>query len=100
MDQRDRLVGHERVAQQQPGDLAVAGVPGDFAVTFQPDGRLERWAGLRVPTPALYQVQNAALAVAAAGAARPWAPASRRRAAVAALLVAPGVEPVEEDAPA
>ena len=34
-------------------------------MTFAPAGRLERWAGLRVPTPALYQVQNAALAVAA-----------------------------------
>jgi dihydrofolate synthase/folylpolyglutamate synthase len=34
-------------------------------VTFLLEGRLERWAGLRVPTPALYQVQNAALAVAA-----------------------------------
>ena len=49
-----------------PGDLAVSGSPDDFAVTFAPAGRLERWAGLRVPTPALYQVQNAALAVAAA----------------------------------
>ena len=48
-----------------PGDLAVSGSPDDFAVTFAPAGRLERWAGLRVPTPALYQVQNAALAVAA-----------------------------------
>ena len=48
-----------------PGDLAVAGVPDDFAVTFAPAGQSERWAGLRVPTPALYQVQNAALAVAA-----------------------------------
>ena len=49
----------------RPGDLAAAGVPDDFAVTFMPAGHLERWAGLRVPTPALYQVQNAALAVAA-----------------------------------
>jgi dihydrofolate synthase/folylpolyglutamate synthase len=48
-----------------PGDLAVSGAPDDFSVTFAPAGRLERWAGLRVPTPALYQVQNAALAVAA-----------------------------------
>jgi dihydrofolate synthase/folylpolyglutamate synthase len=49
-----------------PGDLAVAGTPGDFAVTFAPAGRRECWAGLSVPTPALYQVVNAALAVAAA----------------------------------
>ncbi len=49
----------------RPGDLTVAGVPDDFAVTFSPAGRTERWAGLRVPTPALYQVRNAALAVAA-----------------------------------
>ena len=48
-----------------PGDLAVSGAPDDFSVTFAPAGRLERWAGLRVPTPALYQVRNAALAVAA-----------------------------------
>ena len=32
----------------------------------------ERWAGLRVPTPALYQVKNAALAVAAACGAVAW----------------------------
>jgi dihydrofolate synthase/folylpolyglutamate synthase len=49
-----------------PGDLTVTGSPEDFAVTFTPAGRQERWAGLRVPTPALYQVRNAALAVAAA----------------------------------
>ena len=49
----------------RPGDLAVSGSPGDFSVTFSPAGRPERWAGLSVPTPALYQVTNAALAVAA-----------------------------------
>ena len=54
-----------RDSARPPGDLAVSGSPDDFAVTFTPAGRLERWAGLRVPTPALYQVQNAALAVAA-----------------------------------
>jgi dihydrofolate synthase/folylpolyglutamate synthase len=48
------------------GDLAVAGAPNDFRVSFAADGLAESWAGLRVPTPALYQVQNAALAVAAA----------------------------------
>ena len=48
-----------------PGDLVASGSPEDFAVTFALSGRPERWAGLRVPTPALYQVQNAALAVAA-----------------------------------
>jgi len=52
-------------AAARPGDLVVAGGPNGFAVTFMPAGHLERWAGLRVPTPALYQVQNAALAVAA-----------------------------------
>ena len=54
----------------RPGDLAVSGSPDDFAVTFAPAGRPERWAGLRVPTPALYQVENAALAVAAVRLAR------------------------------
>ena len=48
------------------GDLAVTGSPDDFAVVFAAEGETERWAGLRVPTPALYQVTNAALAVAAA----------------------------------
>ncbi len=49
-----------------PGDFRVAGPPGDFVVTFDPAGSAERWTGLSVPTPALYQVTNAALAVAAA----------------------------------
>ncbi|NLE21177.1 MAG: bifunctional folylpolyglutamate synthase/dihydrofolate synthase [Actinobacteria bacterium] len=49
----------------RPGDLAVEGTPDDFTVSFAPDGAGERWAGLSVPTPALYQVRNAALAVAA-----------------------------------
>ena len=49
----------------RPGDLSVSGAPDEFAVTFAPEGGLERWVGLRVPTPALYQVTNAALAVAA-----------------------------------
>jgi dihydrofolate synthase/folylpolyglutamate synthase len=48
-----------------PGDVAVSGAPHDFTVSFAADGAVERWAGLRVPTPALYQVRNAALAVAA-----------------------------------
>ncbi len=48
-----------------PGDLAVYGPPDDFAVAFAPDDQPERWTGLSVPTPALYQVQNAALATAA-----------------------------------
>ena len=51
-------------AAASPGDFAV-GAPDDFAVTLRAGGAAERWAGLRVPTPALYQVENAALAVAA-----------------------------------
>jgi len=48
-----------------PGDLRVAGFPRDFRVTLAVGGAREEWAGLRVPTPALYQVVNAGLAVAA-----------------------------------
>lgn len=48
-----------------PGDFAVAGSPDDFSVEVTKAGHVERWAGLSVPTPALYQVTNAALAVAA-----------------------------------
>jgi dihydrofolate synthase/folylpolyglutamate synthase len=48
-----------------PEDLQVAGSPADFKVALTVDGVLEEWAGLSVPTPALYQVANAALAVAA-----------------------------------
>ena len=48
-----------------PGDIAVSGGPDDFSVELAAAGRAERWAGLSVPTPALYQVTNAALAVAA-----------------------------------
>ncbi len=47
------------------GDLGVDGAPSDFAVTLKVDDAEERWAGLSVPTPALYQVDNAGLAVAA-----------------------------------
>lgn len=43
-------------------DFSVAGMPHDFAVTMPGYGR---WAGLSVSTPALYQVHNAGLAVAA-----------------------------------
>jgi dihydrofolate synthase / folylpolyglutamate synthase len=48
-----------------PGDLRVAGSPADFKVAMTLDGALEEWTGLSVPTPALYQVTNAGLAVAA-----------------------------------
>ena len=46
-------------------DMAVSGGPDDFSVELAAAGRVECWAGLSVPTPALYQVANAALAVAA-----------------------------------
>lgn len=51
----------------RPGDFVVQGVPLDFTVTMTGGEACapERWSGLSVPTPALYQVHNAALAVAA-----------------------------------
>ncbi len=48
-----------------PGDFAVTGSPAGFTVSFTLEQGTERWTGLSVPTPALYQVTNAALAVAA-----------------------------------
>jgi dihydrofolate synthase / folylpolyglutamate synthase len=47
------------------GDLSVTGSPSAFTVSFGSAGEPGSWAGLSVPTPALYQVTNAALAVAA-----------------------------------
>jgi dihydrofolate synthase / folylpolyglutamate synthase len=49
----------------RPGELYVSGSPADFRVALDLDGAREEWAGLSVPTPALYQVVNAGLAVAA-----------------------------------
>jgi dihydrofolate synthase / folylpolyglutamate synthase len=46
-------------------DLRISGPPSGFSVTLTLDGGREEWAGLSVPTPALYQVENAGLAVAA-----------------------------------
>ncbi len=48
-------------------DFAVAGRPDDFTVELAAEAGEtgERWAGLGVPTPALYQVVNAGLAVVA-----------------------------------
>lgn len=54
-----------RVVAPPPGDLRVDGSPSDFSVALAMDGGLEEWAGLSVPTPALYQVVNAGLAVTA-----------------------------------
>jgi len=48
-----------------PSGIVVCGEPSRFMVTLEVDGPKERWAGLSVPTPALYQVQNAGLAVVA-----------------------------------
>jgi dihydrofolate synthase/folylpolyglutamate synthase len=47
------------------GDFSVSGVPGDFTVTFAGPEGVEQWTGLAVPTPALYQLENAALATVA-----------------------------------
>ncbi len=60
------LEGRARAACEAAGarpyllgeEFSVAGGPDAFSVTFG----AEVWAGLSVPTPALYQVQNAALA--------------------------------------
>jgi dihydrofolate synthase/folylpolyglutamate synthase len=49
----------------EAGDVSVGGSPGDFTVTFAAAGGPEKWGRLSVPTPALYQVANAALAVTA-----------------------------------
>lgn len=55
------------VGGDDPGDIEVGGVPSDFTVSLRrAGGAPERWAGLSVATPALYQVANAGLAVAAA----------------------------------
>jgi dihydrofolate synthase/folylpolyglutamate synthase len=48
-----------------PGDFSVAGGPDGFTVRFAASGGIEEWAGLSVPTPALYQLENAALAAVA-----------------------------------
>jgi dihydrofolate synthase/folylpolyglutamate synthase len=48
-----------------PGGLRIAGSPASFGVALTLDDGLEEWGDLRVPTPALYQVDNAGLAVAA-----------------------------------
>jgi dihydrofolate synthase/folylpolyglutamate synthase len=58
-----RAAGGEDILQ--PGDLCVSGSPADFSARLAVDGALVEWAGLSVPTPALYQVVNAGLAVAA-----------------------------------
>jgi dihydrofolate synthase/folylpolyglutamate synthase len=47
------------------GDLRISGPPSDFSVRLELDGALNEWTDLSVPTPALYQVVNAGLAVAA-----------------------------------
>jgi dihydrofolate synthase/folylpolyglutamate synthase len=47
------------------GALAATGTPADFTVTLHSAQGREEWTRLAVPTPALYQVTNAALAVAA-----------------------------------
>jgi len=61
---REATVAGGRAAFQ-PGSLYVSGDPADFSVALAQDGEREEWAGLSVPTPALYQVVNAGLAVAA-----------------------------------
>ena len=53
------------VAGLESGDIVLSGGPGDFAVTMRGREPAEVWQGLAVPTPALYQVANAGLAVAA-----------------------------------
>ena len=66
---RPHFLRQETVASEgmagAPGDVRVSGSPADFSVALASDGAVEDWAGLSVPTPALYQVTNAGLAVAA-----------------------------------
>ena len=58
--------GSSGAAALAAGDFAAGGDPHDFSVAYAAGGgTLERWTGLAVPTPALYQVGNAGLAVAA-----------------------------------
>jgi dihydrofolate synthase/folylpolyglutamate synthase len=54
-------------AEPGPGDIVVAGLPDAFSVTMLDDQAqpVAAWRELGVPTPALYQVVNAGLAVAA-----------------------------------
>ena len=61
---REATVAGGRAAFR-PGSLYVSGDPADFSVALAMGGAREEWAGLSVPTPALYQVINAGLAVAA-----------------------------------
>lgn len=59
--------GSDAGAAGHETDFFVQGVPLDFTVTMTGGEARppERWSGLGIPTPALYQVHNAALAVAA-----------------------------------
>jgi dihydrofolate synthase / folylpolyglutamate synthase len=70
-------------------DLTIDGPPGGFAVKLAVDGGgvWECWAGLSVPTPALYQVTNAGLAVAAVRLLRGRLDEAAARQALAATAV-------------
>ena len=57
--------GSDTGSGSEVGDFTCSGTPSEFTVALEIDGREECWAGLSVPTPALYQVQNAGLAMAA-----------------------------------
>ena len=63
----DAVSAHEAGAVAAPGEYEATGTPASFTVTLRADeSSREEWAGLSVPTPALYQIANAVLAVVAA----------------------------------
>ncbi|MCX6371959.1 MAG: Mur ligase family protein [Actinobacteria bacterium] len=93
---RDATVEGERAAFPV-GSLYVVGDPADFGVALAVDGVLEAWSGLTVPTPALYQVMNAGLAVAAVRLLLGRLDEAAAREALAATVVPGRLQKVDEN---